>query len=861
MLRMLSLVLVNVWLAASAYAGSLWFSDGSGIHRIDTSTGAVTATVAQDGVVALALDQRNDALWILTGGRLRKLDASTAMVLDIDLKTLATNFNAAARLALDPSDGSVWIAGGNNAFHVDASGATLASIATKSIVQDIALAQDESLWVLGRNELAHYGPQGTLLGSANLTAGLQQAAFIVSDDANGVMWLGGAKTLVQLAPTLPLSTRLTLATAETISGLALDAGSGNLWVAGQSSLFAFTKGGGALASIDLARRGIANFQVLDFDAPSQSLWLGHERGISRFDAAGTFVATLPASVKVTAISAAPSGIVPIVTLVAPADGALTRNAFEPIRLHYDASCFGQPCGFPSSVFAAYALTASLNGQSVGGLFQFDPATNTATYTPVSPHAQGLNTLSAFVTDTSGRRSRTITSTFTVDSVAPRFVNVQPADGSIFRSPAIALTGSLDDATARTLLESFSGATFSGANPQASPFSYAIQLKPGANVFRLTATDPAGNATPLSLTYTFSTLTLTITSPANGATIDDTKVDVSGTFTGAATATVTVNAIPATVTGTSFTAANVPLRSGANTLTAVGVSADGATDTRSITVTSVAPSISITSPAAGASLSTDHAFVTGRVQAPANSGVTVNGVLAYVDAAGNFFANDVTLLAGPNTITAKVTTPSGRSVSADVVVTSSGASPIVVTAVPTQGAAPLTVQFFLQNRGALPITSFGFGPGCFGSQVATTDPEALFAFSYPQPGLCQAVVTVSDASGNSYPQPMAILVQDPAQLDQMFRALWSGLNSALAAGDKAKAMTFLSTAAQEKYGRVFDQLMPNMPAIVASYSPLQRVSLSPRIAEYAVNRTIDGVNRVFLVYFLQDANGVWLIDAM
>lgn len=853
MLRLLSLVLVNFWLAASAYAGSLWFSDGAGLHRIDTATGAVTANVAQDGVAALAVDQRNDALWILANGRLRKLDASTAMVLDIEVK--------AGKLALDPSDGSVWVGGGNNALRIDASGATLASIATPSIVQDIALAQDETLWVLGRNELSHYSPQGALLETAKLAGGLQQAAFIEMDDANAALWLGGAKTLLQIAPSLPVVQRLGISTAETISGLALDAGTGNLWVAGQSSLFGYTKDGGALATVDLSHRGMPNFQVIDFDAPSQSLWLGHQGGISRFDGTGNFVATLPASVKVTAISAAPSGIVPIVTLVSPPDGTLTRNPFEPLRVHYDASCFGQPCGFPSSVFAAYTLTATLNGQPVGNLFAFDPATNSATYTPAARHAEGLNTFSAFVTDSSGRRSRTIASTFTVDSIAPHFVNVQPADGSVFRSPGITLTGSLDDAGARVLLESFSGAAFSGANPQGTPFSWSIVLQPGANAFRLTASDAAGNATPLSLTYTFSTLTLTITSPANGATIDDNKVDVTGTFTGAASAAVTVNGIPATVTGTSFTAANVPLQPGANTLTAVGVSPDGAQDTKSITVTSVAPGISITSPASGASLSTDRVFVTGRVQGPANSGVTVNNVVAYVDGAGNFFANAIPVQPGSNTITATVTTPSGKTARADVTVTSGGAAPVAVVAQPTQGAAPLTVQFYLQNLGGLPLTSFSFSAGCPGSQVATTDPQALFAFSYSQPGVCQSVVNVFDAFGNTYSQPMAILVQDAAQLDAMFRAIWKGMNDALIAGDKAKAMTFLSTGAQEKYGRVFDQLLPHMAEIIGSYGPLQRSSLSPRIGEYAVNRTIDGVNRIFFIYFVQDVNGVWLIDAM
>jgi len=53
----------------------------------------------------------------------------------------------------------------------------------------------------------------------------------------------------------------------------------------------------------------------------------------------------------------------------------------------------------------------------------------------------------------------------------------------------------------------------------------------------------------------------------------------------------------------------------------------------------------------------------------------------------------------------------------------------------------------------------------------------------------------------------------------------------------------------------------MPEIIASYSPLQRVSVQADIGEYAINRTINGQNRLFLVYFLKDADGVWRLDAM
>ena len=40
-----------------------------------------------------------------------------------------------------------------------------------------------------------------------------------------------------------------------------------------------------------------------------------------------------------------------------------------------------------------------------------------------------------------------------------------------------------------------------------------------------------------------------------------------------------------------------------------------------------------------------------------------------------------------------------------------------------------------------------------------------------------------------------------------------------------------------------------------------MSVAGGVGEYAINRVIDGVNRIFLVYFLQGTDGVWRIDAM
>ncbi len=843
-----------------AHAGALWFADSQGMHRVETDTNVVTLNVAQRSVLDVVLDPQDGSVWALTDDHLFKYDANGVKLAAIDLGRLSRHFNDARRLALDPADHSVWVAGGQSAYHLDAGGSVLASVDVNDDVQDIALAQDESLWVLGQHKLARYAPRGSRLGWDELDDGLRQAQFMAVDDGNAALWLGGSKKVYRVALALPVRVKLSLNTKDAVSALALDAGTGNLWVAGQTTLFGYGKEGAALATTKLSARGIYNPQALAFDAGSQGLWLGHTKGISRFDAAGRWVATL-AAFKVNAIGAGftSSGVVPIVTLVSPPAGALGRDAFIPIRVHYDASCSGQPCNFPPGTFAAYTLSATLNGQGIGNAFLFDPATNDAVYTPGTRYPEGANTFSAFVTDDAGRRSQSIASTFTIDTVAPHFVNVTPADGTMFSSPAISLQGSLDDILGQVLLENFSGAVVTGANPQGQSFSYAITLQPGTNSFRLTARDPAGNASQLSLAYVYSaaTLTLMVTSPADGAIIDADTVTVTGTFSGSSTASVTVNGVAALVTGNAFTASAIPLHFGANTLTVAGTTPQGASDTRTLTVTSTFPSIAIATPSAGAAVAGDSVLVQGTIQAPANSGVTVNGIVAPVDAASAFSAV-VPVVPGVNTLTATVTNPTRSSSSAAVSVNATGVAPaILASASPASGLAPLAVTFTLTNPtdNDASFTFDGFGPFSLPAQAASQ-----ISLTYPA-GVYTPTIVATDTLGNTTTQTLVVESQDGAQLDALLRSMWSGMNSALIAGDRVRALGYLNDAGQVRYGPVFDALMPDFPSIIATYSAPQLGSIAQGIGEYAVGRTVHGARQIFFVYFLRDVDGVWRINSM
>ena len=182
----------------------------------------------------------------------------------------------------------------------------------------------------------------------------------------------------------------------------------------------------------------------------------------------------------------------------------------------------------------------------------------------------------------------------------------------------------------------------------------------------------------------------------------------------------------------------------------------------------------------------------------------------------------------------------------------------IVASPTDGIAPLTVTFTVNNGGDKDVTLLVGGSAGPGVAAGT---EAAFALTFNAPGTFPTTVNATDTAGNITTRNVVIVVRDPVQMDLMFKATWSGMNDALIAGDKTKAMSYLNDAAKVKYGPVFDVLMPRMAEIVASYTSVQKLDISNGIAEYTVNRTLDGVEYLFFIYFLEDGDGVWRIDSM
>ena len=109
--------------------------------------------------------------------------------------------------------------------------------------------------------------------------------------------------------------------------------------------------------------------------------------------------------------------------------------------------------------------------------------------------------------------------------------------------------------------------------------------------------------------------------------------------------------------------------------------------------------------------------------------------------------------------------------------------------------------------------------------------------------------------------LLVVVQDTAQIDQLLKAQWSAMNSALIKGDKAKALSYLNFTAQKKYGPVFDALMPDYSNIIVSWSPLLSSRISINIGEFGMVTKDAGKGHLFLINFLKDDDGVWRLDSM
>jgi len=273
------------------------------------------------------------------------------------------------------------------------------------------------------------------------------------------------------------------------------------------------------------------------------------------------------------------------------------------------------------------------------------------------------------------------------------------------------------------------------------------------------------------------------------------------------------------------------------------------------------SITITNPIPGQMINTSTTSVTGTFNGPAGSGVMVNSRQACVYD-NQFVINNIPVNTGDHLIIAQIIPAVGIGESTLITINRDGDSLYTVEPNTNCAVAPFDARFTLDNLDAsiLQIDIDYDNNGVTDANISDLS-NPLLLHTYTNPGNYQVKITGFDTASQLHNQSLSIIVQDGVAIDAVIQAGWQNITAGLSTNNIAQALIELTPNAREKYGPVFDALRGNLPAILSTFSSLQVVDINTDYAEYAINRTIDGENRLFLIYFVKDENGEWKLDEM
>jgi len=265
-------------------------------------------------------------------------------------------------------------------------------------------------------------------------------------------------------------------------------------------------------------------------------------------------------------------------------------------------------------------------------------------------AEGATTLSAVARNRFGEGRASLA--LTIDASAPSVRIEEPVDGSSTTADSIRVRGRIDDAL------SVSRLTVNGqaVTPRNGAFSSDVPLKEGSNLISVDARDSAGNASSAVVTVSRGVPpTISVTEPASEALIARDTVVLRGATLRADR--VLVNDRPGTISGSTWTA-ELPLQEGINGITLRAVNAFGEAVTRlRVTRDTTAPTVVISSPAAGALLENSALTVTGSAKDTSKvTSLKLNGAELPLS---TDFAVKYFLVDGSNTVAITATDAAGN----------------------------------------------------------------------------------------------------------------------------------------------------------------------------------------------------------
>ena len=288
--------------------------------------------------------------------------------------------------------------------------------------------------------------------------------------------------------------------------------------------------------------------------------------------------------------------------------------------------------------------------------------------------------------------------------------------------------------------------------------------------------------------------------------------------------------------------------------------------RAVPVTVMAAPTLTIDPGIDGSTASGTASISGRIIAPPNASVIVNGRAAILEPDGRFFADGVRVVPGHNAITVALNTIEGAAVSRVVQLTGQAASPFAVHVDPVEGLAPLVAHLIVQRQPGAAFQRIEVDLQDDGSPDVTLTSlqgdEARIDLNYPDPGTYTVRVTVYDATNrNIFQTARRVRAVPPSELAYRVVDVYRSMTDRLSVNDPAGALKLFAGSAQERYGEVFTTLAGTLPQVVTQLGDLVDGVISESWAELTIARGPTGSKQAFMIYLVRGEDGLWRIDSM
>lgn len=272
-------------------------------------------------------------------------------------------------------------------------------------------------------------------------------------------------------------------------------------------------------------------------------------------------------------------------------------------------------------------------------------------------------------------------------------------------------------------------------------------------------------------------------------------------------------------------------------------------------------IAIDTPIQASNFSDNRVTVTGTVSGPENTGVIVNGVVACVYGS-QFYAVDVPVISGTNTLTATATVLDGVTATDSVQITATGPATFQLFSSNNCGITPQEVYFNIADNAGIGIQSISVDADANGSAEYSGPPLSDgYSFTFVAAGVYHPVVTVTDSNGGSSQLIGTIVVSDPALINSLLTITYDGLTARLRTGAVTGAINHFSATTSDTYAAIFNDLGDDLPTVTDSLGSLSPSTLGDGWAEFLISRPGAGGTEGFLIYFIQGEDGVWRLESM